>query len=215
MASLTQLSAQTLQLPYTGNIVAAFNEVVAELEALEALPNLMAVIDALMPAGDDSVRDLRDLAVLTLQELGADDRKEWLFRLIQAISQPEIPSEIHDVRIMSLHKSKGLSAPVTIIAGCVEGLLPRQPAAGIPAAQAAAEIEEQRRLFFVGISRVKSDLANGKPGTLILTNSRRMALADAMGAGITPASVQFGIARLNASRFIHELGPHAPAPIAG
>ena len=36
-------------------------------------------------------------------------------------------SEIQDVRIMSLHKSKGLSAPVTIIAGCVEGLLPQQP----------------------------------------------------------------------------------------
>jgi DNA helicase-2/ATP-dependent DNA helicase PcrA len=135
--------------------------------------------------------------------------------LMQAISQPEIPSEIEDVRIMSLHKSKGLSAPVTIIAGCVEGLLPKQPAPGTPAVQAAAEIEEQRRLFFVGISRVKADLANGKPGTLILTNSRRMPLASAMGAGITPASVQYGVARLNASRFIRELGPHAPAPIAG
>ena len=116
---------------------------------------------------------------------------------------------------MSLHKSKGLSAPVTIIAGCVEGLLPRQPARGTPTAQAAAEIEEQRRLFFVGISRVKADLANGKPGTLVLTGARRMSMADAMGAGITPAAVQYNVARLNASRFIAELGPHAPAPIAG
>jgi len=212
---LGQLSAGALQIPYTANIVAAFDEVVAELDALEALPDLAAVIDYLLPAADNSVRDLRDLAVQTLQEVGTNDREDWLFALMQAISQPEIPSEIHDVRIMSLHKSKGLSAPVTIIAGCVEGLLPKQPATGTPAAQAAAEIEEQRRLFFVGISRVKSDLANGKPGTLILTNSRRMTVAGAMGAGITPASVQYGVARLHASRFIAELGPHAPAPIAG
>ncbi|MCK1358329.1 ATP-dependent helicase [Bradyrhizobium sp. 199] len=212
---LGQLSAGTLQIPYTANIVAAFDEVVAELDALEALPDLAAVIDYLLPAADNSVRDLRDLAVLALQEVGTNDREDWLFALMQAISQPEIPSEIHDVRIMSLHKSKGLSAPVTIIAGCVEGLLPKQPATGTPAAQAAAEIEEQRRLFFVGISRVKADLANGKPGTLILTNSRSMTLAGAMGAGITPASVQYGVARLHASRFIAELGLHAPAPIAG
>ena len=213
--ALGQLSAGALQIPYTANIVDAFDEVVAELDALEALPDLTAVIDHLLPAADNSVRDLRDLAVQTLQQVGTNDREDWLFALMQAISQPEIPSEIHDVRIMSLHKSKGLSAPVTIIAGCVEGLLPKQPATGTPAAQAAAEIEEQRRLFFVGISRVKADLANGKPGTLILTNSRRMTLAGAMGAGITPASVQYGVARLHASRFIAELGPHAPAPIPG
>lgn len=212
---LEQLSTGVLRLPYTGNIVASFDEVVSELESLEALPDLAAVVDLLLPAGDDSVSELRDLAILTLDELGPDDREEWLFQLMQAISQPDIPSEIQDVRIMSLHKSKGLSAPVTIVAGCVEGLLPRQPARGTPAAQAAAEIEEQRRLFFVGISRVKADLANGKPGTLVLTNSRRMFLADAMGAGITPAAVHYKVARLNASRFIAELGRHAPAPIAG
>jgi len=213
--ALEQLSAGTLRIPYTGNIVATFEEVVVELDSLEALPDLASVIDSLLPAGDDSVRDLRDLAVLTLDELGTNDREEWLFQLMQAISQPDIPSEIQDVRIMSLHKSKGLSAPVTIIAGCVEGLLPKQPERGTPAAQAAAAIEEQRRLFFVGISRVKADLANGKPGTLILTSSRSMSLADAMGAGIAPAGVQYNVARLNASRFIAELGRHAPAPIAG
>ncbi|MBU6464497.1 MAG: ATP-dependent helicase [Bradyrhizobium sp.] len=213
--ALHQVASGTLQIPYTGNIVAAFNQVMTELDALEALPDLTAVIDSLLPAGDDSIRDLRDLAARTLQQLGTNDREEWLFQLMQAISQPEVPSEIADVRIMSLHKSKGLSAPVTIISGCVEGLLPRQPEQGTPAAEAAAAIEEQRRLFFVGISRVKSDLASGRPGMLILTNSRRMPLASAMGAGISPASVQYNIARLQASRFIAELGPYAPTPIAG
>jgi DNA helicase-2/ATP-dependent DNA helicase PcrA len=132
---------------------------------------------------------------------------------MEAITQPDIPSEINDVR--SLHKSKGLSAPVTIIAGCVEGLLPKQPDGGTPAAQAAADIEEQRRLFFVGISRVKASPTNGKPGTLVITYSRQMPTASAKGAGIDAAGNAFGVATLHASRFVAELGPHAPAPIAG
>jgi DNA helicase-2/ATP-dependent DNA helicase PcrA len=212
--TLGQLSSGTLRIPHNGNIVAAFDEIVTELDALEALPDLCAVVDSLFPAGDESLSDLRDLAMLVLNEVGGDDRAEWLFELMEAITKPEIPTEVQDVRIMSLHKSKGLSAPVTIIAGCVEGLLPKQPDRGTPLAEAAAEIEEQRRLFFVGLTRVKADPVAGKPGTLILTSSRRMPLATAMGAGISPAGVSYDVAQLNASRFIRELGPHAPAPIA-
>jgi superfamily I DNA/RNA helicase len=142
------------------------------------------------------------------------DRQSWLFELMQAIARPEVPS-IQDVRIMSLHKSKGLSAPVTIVAGCVEGLLPQQPEPGTPHAQATALIEEQRRLFFVAISRVKAVSEANKPGTLILTYSRRMPVADAMQANIRFASRVGNFARLNASRFINELGPRAPQPIPG
>jgi DNA helicase-2/ATP-dependent DNA helicase PcrA len=212
---LEQLSNGVLHIAHTANVVLAFNGIVNELNTLEALPDLAAVIDQLFPAGDDTVRDLRDLAVLVYNQVGANDRAGWLFELMEAITKPEIPTEVQDVRIMSLHKSKGLSVPVTIIAGCIEGLLPKQPEQGTPPAEAAAEIEEQRRLFFVGITRVKADPAGGKPGTLILTNSRRMPLATAMGAGISPAGVSYDVARLNASRFIRELGPHAPAPIVG
>jgi DNA helicase-2/ATP-dependent DNA helicase PcrA len=116
---------------------------------------------------------------------------------------------------MSLHKSKGLSSPVTIVAGCVEGLLPQQPEQGTPYAEAAAMVEEQRRLFFVSISRVKAMPEAGKPGTLILTYSRRMPMADAMQAKIRFARRIGNLANLNASRFIRELGQHAPQPVAG
>jgi DNA helicase II / ATP-dependent DNA helicase PcrA len=213
--ALEQLSGGALNIPHTGTIVAAFNEIVEELEVLEHRADLAAVVDHLLPAGDDSVRDLRDLATRVLAETGADDREEWLFQLMQAITRPEVPSEIHDVRIMSLHKSKGLSSPVTIVAGCVEGLLPQQPKPGTPHAEAVAMIEEQRRLFFVAISRVKAVPEDGKPGTLILTYSRRMPIADARHANIAFVGTVGNSARLNASRFISELGPHAPQPTAG
>jgi DNA helicase-2/ATP-dependent DNA helicase PcrA len=97
----------------------------------------------------------------------------------------------------------------------VEGLLPKQPDSDLPRAEQIANIEEQRRLFYVGISRVKALPDEGKPGTLILTYSQKMQLADAMAAGIKPASVTYGIATLHASSFIREMKPAAPAPIAG
>ena len=111
---------------------------------------------------------------------------------------------------MSLHKSKGLSSPVVIIAGCVEGLLPTAPDADATPAEREAELEEQRRLLFVGLTRVKAMPGENRPGVLVLTSSRSMSLADAMQSGIRPASVWYGRAFVHTSRFIGELGPAAP-----
>ncbi|RWA97592.1 3'-5' exonuclease [Mesorhizobium sp.] len=220
--ALSELAAGNLALPHTGGIVAAYNHLVTELNTLDALPDLASVVDALFPDGQASTRDIRQLSIdilAAMDEEDADegdyDREEFLARLQEAINQPDIPSEVQDVRIMSLHKSKGLSAPVTIIAGCVQGLLPKRPDADIPAAQQTQEMEEQRRLFYVGITRVKAAPEVGKPGTLILTYSQSMMVATALAAGIAPAQMQYGIATLHASQFIGELGPAAPHPIAG
>ena len=59
-----------------------------------------------------------------------------------------------------------VSSPVVIIAGCIDGLIPAEPDQGTPAERAAA-MEEQRRLFYVGLTRVKADPASNRPGTLI------------------------------------------------
>ena len=42
-----------------------------------------------------------------------------------SITQPELPTDVDYVRVMSLHKSKGLTADLVIVMGCVEGLIPR------------------------------------------------------------------------------------------
>jgi DNA helicase-2/ATP-dependent DNA helicase PcrA len=212
---LQQLSSQTIQIPYTGRLVTRFEEISAIMRELELLPDLHSVIDRLFPQANSGFAGIRNLADKVIEEMENENRERFLSELVSAIAKPEIPSEVEDVRIMSLHKSKGLSSPVTIISGCVEGLLPKQPEQSLPAALQDAQIEEQRRLFFVGISRVKSSPEEEKPGTLILTYSQRMPVADAMGAGISPASTSRGTARLNASRFISNLGTRRPNPIAG
>ena len=200
---------------YTGNIVERFREIRDQINNLEESPSLGEVIDIIFPEKHEETSGLREVAVRVLEKIGGDDRVQFLNEMTALIAKPEVPTEVEEVRIMSLHKSKGLSSPVTIIAGCIEGLLPMRPDSNLSPQSQAAFIEEQRRLFYVGISRVKASPENGQPGTLLLTYSQRMPLATAMGSGITPAAVNYGTAILNASRFISELGPDAPAPIAG
>ena len=216
--ALSSIADGEAQVAHTTPLVNRFRIVRDEIERLSALhveEGLPAIVDDIFPDNADGFRDLRALALTILTDDEGIDPAGFLTALSAAITQPEIPIEIEDVRIMSLHKSKGLSAPVTIIAGCIEGLLPKQPSDSLTAAETLAEIEEQRRLFYVGISRVKASPANGKPGTLILTNSRQMPLATAMGAGIAPTQVNYGDAHMIASRFFAEMGPAAPQPVAG
>lgn len=214
-AVLEQLRDGILTLPYTGNIVQAFRGLCAELDALDAVPDLVALVDCLFPDGQPEKREIRSLSLQVLDDNPMCNRTEFVAKLLTAVAQPEIPTNVDYVRIMSLHKSKGLSAPVTIVSGCVEGLLPRRPDQDMTAQQAADYLEEQRRLFYVGITRVKAAPAQGAPGTLVLTYAQEMPFADAMQAGIQPAQQAYDTAVLIASRFINELGATAPNPIAG
>lgn len=213
--AMKQLLAGEIQIPYTGGVAKSFEEIIAALDELEALPDLASVVDHLFPDGIGTTRDIRELALSVLEEIDDDDRQALVRELSNAISKPEIPTEIEEVRIMSLHKSKGLSAPVTIIAGCVQGLLPRPPKKNLSESEKIHYLEEQRRLFYVGITRVKAMPQDGKPGTLVLTCSQEMPVADALSVGITPAKQVYGSAILHASQFIQELGPSAPEPIVG
>jgi superfamily I DNA/RNA helicase len=210
---LSQLAAGQRQIPHTQHIVARFNEITAELAALNAFATVPDFVAGWL-GGQISEDDPFHSLVLDLLE-GTASPSDLLDVLGEAVSQPEIPPDVADVRIMSLHKSKGLSSPVVIIAGCVEGLLPTSPDPDLTPAENFASQEEQRRLFFVGLTRVKANVADGRPGVLVLTSSRSMSLADAMQSGITPARVQYGTAYVHMSRFIQELGPAAPAPQVG
>lgn len=216
--ALAQIADGLLRLPRTKALVTRFKEIRDELDRLQDVAQnsgMAGVVDDLFPDADNSVREIRALSLATLEQTPAIDPVSFVRELTTSIAKPEVPSEITDVRIMSLHKSKGLSSPVTIIAGCIDGLLPKQPDAALPLHDRNASIEEQRRLFFVGITRVKAAPAQGKPGTLILTYSQKMSMAAAKRAGIEPASVHQGNAQLLASRFIRELGLAAPNPQPG
>jgi superfamily I DNA/RNA helicase len=68
------------------------------------------------------------------------------------------------VALLTLHASKGLEFPLVFIAGCEDGILPlRLP--WLP----PADVEEERRLLYVGMTRAQQ--------RLILTAAHRRTLA--------------------------------------
>jgi len=113
---------------------------------------------------------------------------------------------------MSLHKSKGLSSPYVFVAGCVQGMLPLVPDPSTPKANADAQLRESRRLFYVGITRVKADPDKGRAGGLYLTYPRFMPVSEAYATNVAFSAKSGGLAKLLPSQFIQELGPTAPDP---
>jgi DNA helicase-2/ATP-dependent DNA helicase PcrA len=71
------------------------------------------------------------------------------------------------VTLMTLHAAKGLEFPVVFIAGCEENLLPYTRADQPP------DIEEERRLFYVGMTRAQKKLVLSHARTRFLFGQRR------------------------------------------
>ena len=80
-----------------------------------------------------------------------------------ALMQEKIDAQHHDdqVQMMTLHAAKGLEFDTVIITGLEEGVLPSSKSL-----TTTQELEEERRLFYVGITRAKEYL-------LLLTASYR------------------------------------------
>jgi len=66
----------------------------------------------------------------------------------------ELPEESRGVTLMTLHSAKGLEFPCVFLTGLEDGVFPH-----MRSLDDAAEIEEERRLCYVGITRAKEQLA--------------------------------------------------------
>jgi DNA helicase-2/ATP-dependent DNA helicase PcrA len=115
-----------------------------------------------LAASDDPQDETRVENLAELQSVAADfehDNPEgsladFLERVSLVADSDEIPDEESGVvTLMTLHTAKGLEFPVVFLTGVEDGVFPHIRALGEP-----RELEEERRLAYVGITRAREQL---------------------------------------------------------
>jgi superfamily I DNA/RNA helicase len=200
---LDRLDRKQLALPHTNNIVNRYRTLKQRRTGLAGLAG-QRLIEAIFPLAEDWSESLNQLAYQTAPAgCGPEELRD---ALLVAITQPELPTDVDYVRVMSLHKSKGLTADLVIVAGAIQGCIPRIERNLEPIDEQRFH-EEQRRLFYVAITRPRK--------TLIISSARAIPRSAAYRMGVPVRGNDPNMARTIASVFIDELGVDRPPTIQG
>ena len=166
----------------------SFTEVYTVSQVIEKVLDVTGYKDELLKEknneGEDRLENLQELISVALEfESQSEDKSlETFLTNIALNAEPDSEEETEDrVSLMTIHSSKGLEFPVVFLAGMEERIF---PIARAIQSMKDSDIEEERRLCYVGITRAKEEL--------FLTLTRKRTLY-----GRTNPSI--------ASRFIEEL----------
>lgn len=201
--ALEALSNGTLSLPYTGPLVERFETIKAQIEDL-APREPIEIINVLFPPAETWSFPFVEL--WPEDELEERTLEQFHQLILNQAINPVMPVDVDYVRIMSIQKSKGLTAQVSIIVGAIQGIIPRIYRQRTPADLERLN-EEQRRLFFVGITRHERELVISTVRTILKT----LAYGLNLRVPQTPSDTMHAIA----SPFIGEMGPTVPDAVDG
>ncbi len=146
-------------------------------EFLRSSGSLRAFAEAATPAAEEALGNVaRFFEIIRAQSgLLADDRAVFLAphlqTLIEAGDDPataDLDPDADAVAVVTVHKAKGLEWPVVFMIGLVDGRFPargRREQLGVPDAllrgtfpTGDAQVQEERRLFYVGMTRARDEL---------------------------------------------------------
>ncbi|RBM04477.1 DNA helicase PcrA [Streptomyces sp. PT12] len=130
----------------------------AVLERTGYLAELQASTD---PQDETRVENLQELAAVALefeQDRGEENPgtlADFLEQVALVADSDEIPDDEGDgvITLMTLHTAKGLEFPVVFLTGMEDGVFPHMRSLG-----KTKELEEERRLAYVGITRARQRL---------------------------------------------------------
>jgi DNA helicase-2/ATP-dependent DNA helicase PcrA len=150
------------------NSVARFVALLKELEEAKSHLRVTELLDRVLEASDyrdyilaqpggeerwENVQELRGVA----QEFDGVEPEEGLMALLERLALVTNVDDLDEnddaLTLITLHQAKGLEFPVVFITGVEEGLLPH-----IRSMDSEEEMEEERRLCYVGITRAEDRL---------------------------------------------------------
>ena len=129
------------------------DHLVKETGSLEAATRRWGEVERLIAAVDRFEERAR--------EAGKRPRWSELLAVMSQDNRDDGEQEVKkgQVTLATLHSAKGLEWRVVFILGCEEGLMPHRRVEGARISDAiAGDIEEERRLFYVGITRARDRL---------------------------------------------------------
>ena len=130
-------------------IVDLINEVLEKSNYLKNLEKSIAVEDR---ARIDNINEFISSAAEYQENNPDDNLRDYLENLSLLSDIDKTEDSENSISLMTMHQAKGLEYPVVFIVGLDEGLFPSKRSLD------EGNLEEERRLFYVGITRAKEKL---------------------------------------------------------
>lgn len=139
------------------DLIASFRAQAAQLTPASLIDSLLRRLDYLnylsdgTPQGEARIENVKELISVAneYQDVGLDGFLEE----VALVSDIDADTGGDAVIMMTLHSAKGLEFPVVFITGLEESILPHSRAL-----YEAGEMEEERRLMYVGMTRARQEL---------------------------------------------------------
>lgn len=146
-----------------GTVPAAFVCLLLEQMAKRAKEvSLHALFDILLEAltrhYDGFDADEEGLARMRQSVLSFAELDAFAVHLERYSDSVQYDAQAAAITLSTLHAAKGLEFAVVFLCGCEQDVLPLAPREALSEAALAAHLEEERRLFYVGMTRARSTL---------------------------------------------------------
>ncbi len=189
-AAFAEMLSAWQEMAKVGDLLAMFDRITAQTGYYLHLEDISKIPEEAVERADN-VRELRGLLQYALEY--EQPLHEFLAEQSLVADVDSLKEDTDAVTLMTLHAAKGLEFPVVFITGLETGILPH-----FRSFEEVGGLEEERRLFYVGVTRAKR--------LLYLSYAFRRALFSGSGGIAAP------------SEFLADLPPHlldgAPTTLA-